>query len=117
MDFYMDHVFKHVPQLDLLDIDQNMSIITTLIVTCDPEKKKLNQSMLRPCNPHILGNMSRFCPNNNIFILWYTNRQPLDWPLISIHAQDSLQIIKKKLHVLDLQENCKSQNFSKGAFW
>ena len=35
----MDHVCFHVPHLDLVDIDQNMSATARLIVTCDPMKK------------------------------------------------------------------------------
>ena len=35
----MDHVCTHVPHLDLVDIDQNMSATARLIVTCDPMKK------------------------------------------------------------------------------
>ena len=34
----MDHVCTHVPHLDLVNIDQNMSAIARLIVTCDPVK-------------------------------------------------------------------------------
>ena len=29
----------HVPHLDLVDIDQNMSATARLIITCDPVKK------------------------------------------------------------------------------
>ena len=39
MELYMDHVCIHVPHLDLVDIDQNMSTTARLIVTCDPVKK------------------------------------------------------------------------------
>ena len=39
MELYMDHVYTHVPYLDLVDIDQNMSATARLIVTCDPVKK------------------------------------------------------------------------------
>ena len=35
----MDHVCTHVPHLDLVDIDQNMSATARLIVTCDPTEK------------------------------------------------------------------------------
>ena len=65
----MDHVYTHVPHLNLADIDQNMSATARLIVTCDPVKTLLNQLMLQPCNPYILGNVSHFCPDKNIFTL------------------------------------------------
>ena len=35
----MDHVCTNMPNLDLVDIDQNMSATARLIVTCDPVKK------------------------------------------------------------------------------
>ena len=35
----MDHVCTHVPHLDLVDIDQNMSATARLMVTCNPIKK------------------------------------------------------------------------------
>ena len=62
----MDHVCIHVPHLDLVDINQNMSATARLIVTCDPMKNLLNQLMLQP---YILGNVPHFCPGKNIFIL------------------------------------------------
>ena len=44
-----------------------------------------NRSMLRPRNPKILGNVPCFRLGKNFFILTlHTNRQSLDWPLISI---------------------------------
>ena len=75
----MDHVCTHVPHLDLVDIGQNMSTTDRLMGTPNPMKKFLNRSMLRPRNPKIHGNVPRFCPNKNFFILTlHTHRQSLD---------------------------------------
>ena len=75
----------HVPHLDLVDIGWNMSTTDRLMGTINPMKNFSNHSMLRPRNPKILGNVSRFCPGKNFFILTlHTHRQSLDWPLISI---------------------------------
>ena len=75
----------HVPHLDLVDIGQNMSATVRLMGTLNPMKKFSNRSMLQPRNPKILGNVPRFCPSKNFFILTlHTHRQSLDWPLISI---------------------------------
>ena len=35
----MNHACTHVPHLDPVDIDQNMSATARLIVSCDPVKK------------------------------------------------------------------------------
>ena len=35
----MDHVCTHVPHLDLVDTDQNISVTARLIITYDPVKK------------------------------------------------------------------------------
>ena len=56
----MDHVCTHVPHLDLVDIDQNMTATARLIVTCDPIKN-LNQLTLHLHNLYILGNVPHFC--------------------------------------------------------
>ena len=79
--------------------------------------------MLQPRNLKILENVPRFHPIKNFFILTlHTLRQSLDWPLISIltsqpmHKMCSSSAKTISLN-LDLRENRKSQNFSKGAFW
>ena len=79
--------------------------------------------MLQPYNPYILRNMPRFRPIKNFFILTlHTLRQSLDWPLISILTSQPMHQTcsgsAKTISLnLDLQENRKSQNFSKGTFW
>ena len=79
--------------------------------------------MLQPHNPYILGNVPHFHPVKNFFILTlHTLRQSLDWPLISILTSQPMHetcsgSAKTISQYLDLQENCKLQNFSKGAFW
>ena len=75
----------YVPNLDLVDIGRNMSATDRLMGTPNPMKKFSNRSMLRPQNPKIHGNVPRFCPDKNFFILTlHTHRQSLDWPFISI---------------------------------
>ena len=75
----MDHVCTHVPHLDLVDIDQNMSAIDRLMGTLNPMKNFSNHSMLRPRNPKIHGNVPCFRPDKNFFILTlHTHRQSLD---------------------------------------
>ena len=39
MQWYMDHVFTHVPHLDLVDIGQNVSAIVKLMSTLNSIKK------------------------------------------------------------------------------
>ena len=69
----------HVPHLDLVDIDQNMSTTVRLMGTPNPMKKFSNHSMLWPQNPKIHGNVPRFRPNKIFFILTlHTHRQSLD---------------------------------------
>ena len=81
----MDHVCTHVPHLDLVDIDQNVSATDRPTGTLNPMKKFSNCSMLWPRNPKIHGNVPCFHPNKFFFILTlHTHRQSLDWPLISI---------------------------------
>ena len=78
-------LYIHVPHLDLVDIGQDMSATVRLIDTPNPMKKFSNCLTLRPRNPKIHGNVARFCPGKNFFILTlHTYRQSLDWPLISI---------------------------------
>ena len=49
------------------------------------EKINSNHLMLPLWNSEIHGNVPRFCPSKNFFILTlHTHRQSLDWPLISI---------------------------------
>ena len=75
----------HVPHLDLVDIGQDMSATVRLMGTPNPMKKFSNRLMLWPQNPKIHGNVPRFHPDKNFFILTlHTHRQYLDWPLISI---------------------------------
>ena len=79
--------------------------------------------MLQPRNPYILRDVPHFCPGKNFFILTlHTLRQPLDWPLIPILTSQPIHKTysgprKQKSLNLDLWENRKSQNFSKGTFW
>ena len=81
----MDHVCMHVPHLDLVDIGQNMSTTDRLMGTPNPMKKFSNRSMLWLQNPKIHGNVPRFHPDKNFFILTlHTHRQSWDWPLMSI---------------------------------
>ena len=75
----MDRVCTHVPHLDLVDIGQNVSATDRLMDTPNPMKKFSNRSTLQPRNPKIHGNVPRFCPGKNFFILTlYTHRQSLD---------------------------------------
>ena len=75
----MDHVCTHVPHLDLVDIGQNMSATDRLMGTLNPMKKFSNGSTLQPQNPKIHGNVPRFHPHKNFFILTlHTHRQFLD---------------------------------------
>ena len=81
----IDHVYTYVPHLDLVDIGQDMSATVRLMGTPNPMKNFSNCSMLWPRNPKILGNVPRFHPSKNFFILTlHTHRQSLDWPLVSI---------------------------------
>ena len=81
----MDHVCTHVPHLDLVDIDQDMSATVRFMGILNPMKKFSNRSTLQPWNPKIIKNVPRFRPSKNFFILTlHTHRQSLDWPLISI---------------------------------
>ena len=78
-------IHVHYAHLDLVDIGWNMSTTDRLMGTLNPMKKFSNRSMLRPQNPKIHGNVPRFRPGKNFFILTlHTHRQSLDWPLISI---------------------------------
>ena len=78
-------IHVHYAHLDLVDIGWNMSTTDRLMGTPNPMKKFSNRSTLWPQNPKIHRNVSRFCPGKNFFILTlHTNRQSLDWPLISI---------------------------------
>ena len=75
----MDHVCIHVPHLDLVDIGQDMSTTVRLMGTPNPMKKFSNHSTLWPPNPKIIGNVPRFHPVKNFFILTlHTHRQSLD---------------------------------------
>ena len=123
MQWYIDHVCSHVPHLDLVDIGRNMSKTVRLMGTPNPMKKFSNWLMLQPRNPYILGDVPRFCPSKNFFILiLHTLRQPLnlsshinfDFPT---HTRDVQQPLKQKSLNLDLRENRKLQKFWKGAFW
>ena len=69
----------HVPHLDLVDIGQDMSTTVRLMGTPNPMKKISNRPMLQLRNPYILGNVARFRPGKNFFILTlHTLRQSLD---------------------------------------
>ena len=75
----MAQLCTHVPHLDLVDIGQNMSATDRLMGTPNPIKKFSNRSMLWPQNPKIHGNVLRFRPDKNFFILTlHTHRQSLD---------------------------------------
>ena len=79
MQWYMDHVCIHVLHLDLVDIGRDMSTTVRLMGTPNPMKKFSNQPTLQLRNPYILGNVPRFCPGKNFFILTlHTLRQSLD---------------------------------------
>ena len=79
MQWYMDHVCTHVPHLDLVDIDQNVSTTDRLMGTLNPMKKFSNRSTLQPQNPKIHGNVPCFHPNKIFSILTlHTHRQSLD---------------------------------------
>ena len=85
MQWYLAQLCTHMPHLDLVDIDQNMSATVRLMGTPNPMKKFSNPSTLWPWNPKIHGNVPCFCPSKNFSILTlHTHRQSLDWPLISI---------------------------------
>ena len=85
MQWYLAQLCTHMPHLDLVDIDQNMSATVRLMGTPNPMKKFSNPSTLWPRNPKIHRNVPRFCPGKNFSILTlHTHRQSLDWPLISI---------------------------------
>ena len=117
----MDHVCTHVPHLDLVDIGQDMSATVRLMGTPNAMKKISNRSTLQPCNPYILKNVPRFWPGKNFFILTlHTLRQSLDglfiWILTSQPMQEMCSGPAKTIsRFLNLQENRKSQKFSKGT--
>ena len=75
----MAKLCTHVPHLDLVDIGRNMSATDRLMGTLNPMKKFSNRLTLWPRNPKIHGNVPRFCPDENFFILTlHTHRQSLD---------------------------------------
>ena len=122
----MDHVCTHVPHLDLVDIGWNMSTTDRLMGTPNPMKKFSNRSMLQPWNPKIHGNVPRFLPNKNFFILTlHTHRQSLDWPLISILTSqpihDACSSPWKTSHMFSIYENTvnrkTSWKVSFGSYW
>ena len=79
MQWYLAQLCTHMPHLDLVDIGRNMSATDRLMGTPNPMKKFSNRSMLQPRNPKIHGNVPRFCPDKNFFILTlHTHRQSLD---------------------------------------
>ena len=72
-------IHVHYAHLDLVDIGRNMSATDRLMGTPNPMKKFSNHSTLRPQNPKIHGNVPRFRPGKNFFILTlHTHRQFLD---------------------------------------
>ena len=121
----MDHVYVHVPHLDLVDIGQVMSATVRLMGTPNPMKKFSNCLTLRPQNPKILGNVLCFCPGKIFFILTlHTHRQSLDWPLISILTSQPIQEACsspwKTSHMFSIDDktvNCKtSRKVSFGSY-
>ena len=118
-------IHVHYAHLDLVDIGRNMSATDRLMGTPNPMKKTSNHSMLRPRNPKIHGNVPRFRPSKNFFILTlHTHRQSLDWPLISIltsqPTQEACSGPWKTSHMFSIYEktvNCKtSQKVSFGSY-
>ena len=125
MQWYLAQLCTHMPHLDLVDIGQNMSATVRLMGTLNPMKKFSNPSTLRPRNPKIHGNVPRFCPNKHFSILTlHTNRQSLDWPLISILTSQPIHEVCsspwKTSHMFSIYEktvNCKtSRKVSFGSY-
>ena len=75
-------IHVHYVHLDLVDIGRNMSATDRLMGTPNPMK---NFQIARCYGPKTQGNVPRFHPGKNFFILTlHTHRQSFDWPLISI---------------------------------
>ena len=81
--------------------------------------------MLRLRNPEMLGNVPRFCPSKNFFILTlHAHRQSFDWPLISILTSRPIHKMcsspSKTSYMFSIYEktvNCKtSQKVSFGSY-
>ena len=73
-------IHVHYAHLDLVDIGRNMSATDRLMGTLNPMKKFSNRSTQQPQNPRIHGNVPRFHPGKNFFLILtlHTHRQSLD---------------------------------------